>query len=842
MRFLMLLCLLVGYSPLMGQAFNEVTNQMNLYVPIGPALLGSGMSTYDVNDDGLEDLTFATNANGIYLFLNEGGTFGDPIIFENEGEAKAVLWADYDNDGDVDLFISHDGAPNRLLSNDGEENLTDVSLSSGIQDVPVGRSYGAAWCDTDRDGDLDLYVCNYDWFDGPGNWFFVNQGDGTFIEMADENEIQNEIQPSFMPSFSDYNGDMNPDLYVINDKTALNALFMSNGGNSFIDQSETSFTNIEVDAMSNSNVDFDRDGDIDIYISNNATGNKLLQNQGGSTFSEIAAEMEVDIQRFSWGALWFDANNNSYPDLFISTQTPVSNNSNPFFQNNNGSSFTPINAFSPGNFYASFSNSSLDYNGDGAIDIAQANDLASSVSLWQNTSDVGNYIRVELQGIASNRDGIGSWIHVYSGTALLEDFTKCGEGYLSQRSQYHHFGIGEQTEVDSIVVEWPSGWVDTFTDLNVNETHLLVEGSSLQVELPLDQQQWLCENDSIYLEVLGFDNYLWSTGEEESGIWVSEATEISLTVTSQEGFTFTSASYSILEAPELLYETSLQPPTCAGFNDGFIAFYSEAVDQFTWDQDFDSLSPSELGEGTYSLSMTDTIGCAYSFEFTLDDPELLELQLASFDLLCAGDNSGYIEVMSTGGTGEISIDGTIENLNAGEYEIIITDESGCTASATTSILSPEPIEIEFNVTHVIDGNLGSIEPTVSGGTPPFSFQWSNSSDEQNLENISEGTYIIYVTDSNGCLMSDQVSVDAIVGVFERNNSLYIFPNPASDVINLIGVEFGSTSLEIYSLLGELVYSSDHVPHSIDVSSLPPGHYTLLFQDIENRRSFHVIIR
>lgn len=838
----MLLCLLVGYSSLMGQTFNEVTNQMNLYVPVGPSFLGSGMSTYDVNDDGLEDLTFATNANGIYLFLNEGGTYGDPIIYENEGDAKAVLWADYDNDGDVDLFISHDGAPCRLLSNDGEENLVDVSLSSGIQDVAIGRSYGAAWCDADRDGDLDLYVCNYDWFEGPGNWFFVNQGDGTFIEMAEVYEIQNEIQPSFMPSFSDYNGDMNPDLYVINDKTALNALFIFSSDNTFQDQSETSFTNIEVDAMSNSNVDFDRDGDIDIYVSNNSVGNKFLQNQGGNTFSEIAAEMEVDIQRFSWGALWIDANNNGYPDLFVSTQTPVSNNSNPFFQNNNGSSFTPLNVFSPGNFYASYSNSSLDFNGDGALDIAQANDQAGSVSLWQNTSDVGNFIRVELQGVLSNRDGIGSWIHVYSGTTLLEDFTKCGDGYLSQRSQYQHFGIGEQTEADSVVIEWPSGLVDTFTDLDVNETHLLVEGSSRQLELPIDQQEWLCQNDSIYLEVLGFENYLWSTGEEESGIWVSEATEISLTVTTQEGFTLSSASYSILEAPELLYETSFQPPTCAGFNDGLIEFSSEAVDQFIWDQDFDSLSPSELGEGTYNLSMTDTMGCGYSFEFILDDPELLELQLASFDLLCAGDNSGYIEVLSTGGTGDHILEGELENLAQGEYTITVTDELGCSTTESAFIDQPLELEVTFEVTHVIDGQLGAIETTVLGGTPPYDFYWSNSSEDQSPEDLEPGPIQCNIIDANGCQFSEVIIIDEVVGVNELAQTMEVYPNPTSGILQITGIQSANVQVDIFSIVGKSVYSSLLSSTTLDLSHLAPGRYIIHLQDDHHFVSYNLIIR
>lgn len=825
-----------------AQQFVDVSNEMQLYVQVGNALLGAGMSSYDIDSNGFEDLTFATFGNGIFIYLNNDGVFDPPIVIADDGDVKAVIWADYDNDGDADLFVTHDGSVNKLYAHDGNLNFYDVTISSGIQDAGIGRSHGAAWSDINRDGFLDLYVCNYDWDEGAPNWLFLNQGDGTFSEVAEAYGVDNGVLPSFMPSFSDFNKDQNPDLYVINDKTALNALFISNAQGQFNDISASSGTDILADAMSNSITDFDRDGDMDIYISNNYTGNKLLRNDGDNQFTEIAEDLGVELNLFSWGALWVDYNNSGYPDLFISTETPLNVNANPIFENTGGQDFTPINAFMPSNTSPSFSNSHLDYNGDGALDIAQSNDGTNGVYLWENLADVGNWVRIKLEGTVSNKDGVGSWIEVYTSDQTLSDFTKCGEGYMSQRSQYHHFGLNESIAIDSVIVKWPSGLIDSFYDLSILDTHVLLEGSSFELSLAPEQTMWFCENDSLFLSPGDFETYSWSNGAETSSIWVSEPTSVWVSVTTEEGLSLSSPVYSVNQAPEFTFEYIVDQPSCFGYNDGSIEVFSDMIEEISWEGEYAGTVLNNLIAGDYSMSIEDTYGCSFQTLFMLLEPEILEVVLDPSDVLCFGETSGFIEMTSQGGTGEHLVDGELENLAQGEYTITVTDELGCSTTESAFIDQPLELEATFNVTHVIEGELGEIETTVLGGTPPYDFYWSNSSEDQNPEDLEPGPIQCNIIDANGCQFSEVIIIDEVVGVDELAQTMEVYPNPTSGILQITGIQSANVQVEIFSIVGKSVYSSLLTSTTLDLSHLAPGRYIIHLQDDHHFVSYNLIIR
>lgn len=825
-----------------AQQFTDVSNQMQLYVPIGNALLGAGMSTYDIDSNGFEDLTFATNGNGVFIYLNFNGEFSSPIILEDNEDAKAVIWADYDNDGDADLLVTHDGANNTLYNNNGNQIFFDVTESAGLLSEGIGRSHGAAWSDVNKDGFLDLYICNYDWGEGAPNWLFMNQGDGSFIESAQAMSIDNGILPSFMPSFSDFNKDGNPDLYIINDKTALNALYVSDDENTFSDLSAFSGTNILADAMSNSITDFDRDGDMDIYVSNNYLGNKLLRNDGDNQFTEIASEMNIDLNIFSWGALWIDINNSGFPDLFISTETPLNVNANPIFENNNGDSFTSLNTFSPSNTSPSFSNSFLDFNGDGALDIAQSNDGTNGIYLWENNADVGSWVRIKLEGTISNKNGVGSWIEVYTNNQILAEFTKCGEGYMSQRSQFQHFGLGEETAIDSVIVKWPSGIIDTFYELPILETHHLIEGASLELSLNPTETLWLCNNDSIQLDAGNYASYQWSNGATSSSIWVSEPSNISVEVTTIEGYTFSSPTYFVEMAPEIVYESTVTNPSCFDMNDGEIEIISDQIDVINWNNELTGTSLENLAAAVYEMNATDIYGCITTSTFILVDPPMLHLYLSPQHVLCHGENTGHIEITNYGGTGQHEIDGVFENLSQGDYTITITDELGCIASETTTISSPDPLEVEFSVTHVAGQELGEIQTSVIGGTPPYEFFWSNTATEQNLSNLSPGSYQCNIVDANGCQFTEVITVEQIVGILERTNKVLLFPNPTTGVFSIEGLSSNNVQINVFSSLGERVYQATLSQGNIDLSHLPSGYYHIIIQDGDRNLSYQLIIR
>jgi len=830
MRWIYLGVALLCTSTIVAQQFSNVTNENGLSVNIGTSNLGSGMSTYDFNEDGWDDLTFATNGNGIYLFVNNQGEYALLDILPNDGFAKAVLWADYDNDGDPDLFVSNDQSACRLFNNNGSGCLTDVAEAAGIPIFTPAHSYGGAWADFDLDGDLDLYICNYDWFQGSTNWLLVNQGDGTFQELAAEYGVDNQLLPSFMPCFADFNNDLRPDLYVINDKTPPNALFLNDEEEGFVDFSSDSNSNIVADAMSNTIGDYDRDGDLDIYISNNATGNKLLRNEGDSTFLEVASSLGTTIDRFSWGALWLDYNNDRYLDLFVSTQSPQAANSNPLFFNNNGQEFTSVNSFSPSNLTPSFSNSYLDYNNDGAIDLAQVNNGLFGVTLWKNIGPTGNWVKVELEGTISNKDGIGAWIEVYANNEVSRHYTQCGEGYLSQRSQRVHFGLGNAELVDSMIVKWPSGWVDNLYDLNINQLIEVVEGMTFSYALDLEPQLHLCEGDSITLDGGDFDSFLWTNGETSRYVTLSQPQFIAVEVTTADGFTALSQTINIESAPPFEYELYTEPISCNGDSTGTILLFSDAAYSVVWDNDSTSSTLLELTAGTYVASVIDAYACTTMIIADVTEHEEILFNGAIIDVACYGDATGAILTKFSGGFGTIELLTPSENLIAGEHSLYATDEMGCIAQETFVINEPPPLSIDFEITHSIDSNPGSISSSVEGGNPSYSIVWSNAATTFYIVDLQPGIYVLNVTDANGCQQSESAEIEVVssIEVFDTEN-FEVYPNPSDGQFTLSQISFDSAYISIFNATGKTVYAQETNQKTFNLSGCQSGVYTIVLE-------------
>lgn len=830
MRWKLLVVALLCASYCSAQQFIDVSNQNFLTVNIGAPYLGSGLSTYDFNQDGWDDLTFATEGSGIYLYINNQGQFELFDVILNEGNAKTVLWADYDNDDDPDLFVANDGASCRLFNNDGECNLTDVSEAAGLLTEVSGQSYGAAWADIDLDGDLDLYICNYDWAEGSTNWLFINNDDGTFTESAMDYGIDNGQLPSFMPCFADFNNDLLPDLYIINDKTPLNALFIGDEELGFIDFSDFSNTDIQVDAMSNTIGDYDGDGDLDIYVTNNSLGNRLLRNEGDLTFTEQAMNLGVSVNRFCWGAFWLDANNDRFLDLFVCTQTPLQGNSNPFFGNNSGTTFTELNAFSPSNLTPSFANSSLDYNNDGAVDLAQVNNGQFGVSLWMNASVQGNWLKVNLEGTASNKDGVGAWIELYANNHLSRHYTQCGEGFLSQRSQQIHFGLDDATKVDTLIVRWPSGWVDRIYDVNANQLVDVIEGESFTFHLDALPELYFCQGDSVTLDGGDHSFHLWSNGATNRFVTLHEPMMISVEVTSNQGFSAHSQTINVQYAPPFIYELYSEHIQCYGDSSGVIELTSTSVFDVSWLNNSEGPLLSNLPAGTYIATAIDTFDCTTNIEVELTQNEPILFTGKTADATCFGAATGAFFPSVSGGYGNFNFEGDLQNLTAGEYTALATDVLGCEAEYTFTINEPNALMIEFDVTNSIDGAPGLISSSVSGGTSPYSIIWSNSATTFVNANLEPGVYVLNVTDSNGCQLSEDCEVEAITSVYELTSvDVEVFPNPTDGQLFIRNLPSGKANVSVYNAVGECVLMKEISERKLDLSSFNSGIYTAVFE-------------
>ncbi|MCB9204902.1 MAG: VCBS repeat-containing protein [Flavobacteriales bacterium] len=481
----------------LGQStqFSEESALRGLTSVANHSIWGSGVSSYDWNKDGWPDVSLCSNGSAPEFFTNNGdGTFNSVSFgITNTSEMRSMVWADYDNDGDADLFVTRWIGPWSLYRNNGNFSFTDVTNISGLGQFTYNLTMGASWSDIDRDGHLDLHIANYNYNDGVTNKLYLSNGNGGFTDFTAQSGVGNGSCTSFQGVFADF--DMNgwSDLYLVNDRAMCeNALYMNFDG-TFSDYSVSSGSNVAFDAMSNTVGDFDNDGDLDIYLSNQNPGNQLLRNNGDITFTNIAVQSAVTVNQFCWGAVWLDQDLDGWQDLFVATSSVDSANGygyNYFYQNNQNGAFNYTgNSGLEEHFSRSYCAAKADFDNNGSPDLLVSGMEPYLTELWINNSANHRYLKVSLEGTVSNRDGIGSAVRCYSNGQMQLRYTKCGEGHLSQNSQYQIFGLDQATDVDSLTVTWPSGMVDRLYDLATNQTLHVIEGSTSNlVSIPKEQQ------------------------------------------------------------------------------------------------------------------------------------------------------------------------------------------------------------------------------------------------------------------------------------------------------------------------------------------------------------------
>lgn len=450
---------------------------------------GGGISFYDYNNDGWDDITLATENNeNLKIFKNtqDGFFISDTALIPfNNFQQKQVLWVDFDNDGDNDLFITSTTNGNRLYRNDTVE-LVDVTASSGL---PLDNLYtfGASWGDYNNDGFLDVFICNRDLSLQIPNYLFKNKGDGTFVNVSMTSGIGSGSHLSLCAAFFDYNNDGWQDIYVSNDKIqTVNLLYHNNGDGTFAEIGEVSGTNVAIDAMSTTIGDYNNDGWFDIYVTNGPNGNVLFKNNGDGTFTNMAEDSGTTFNSSAWSSVFLDAENDGDLDLYVSSE---SSGINPeympaaFYENLGNNTFTVLNNGSFNNDNReSYSNAIGDIDNDGYPEIVVSNSSNEDLFLWKNlTTTTNNWLKVKLQGVTSNRQGVGSKIEISVNGQEQYRYTLCGEGYLGQNSGSEFFGLSSNLVVDYVKVTWLSGIEDVLYDVPVNQTLNIVEGSTLSV-------------------------------------------------------------------------------------------------------------------------------------------------------------------------------------------------------------------------------------------------------------------------------------------------------------------------------------------------------------------------
>jgi len=297
-----------------------------------------------------------------------------------------------------------------------------------------------------------------------------------------------EGQLSFCSIFFDYDKDGLQDIYVSNDKEEnINRLYKNLGDGVFQDVSESSNAGVDVSAMSTTLGDFNNDGWFDIYITNtpfsqvsSIQGNVLLKNNGDGTFTNVATETGTSFDSVGWGSVFLDADNDGLLDIYVSSSENGNGSliSSAFYHQQDDETFIiPQDIGFNTDLRESYTNAIGDINNDGKPEIVVGNDTDNNF-LWQNnTFNENNWLKVKLEGVVSNKDGIGNTIEINVDGQSQYRYTLAGEGYLSQNSFYEFFGTGLSNLIDYVKVTWTStGATETFNNIEANQSITIKEG------------------------------------------------------------------------------------------------------------------------------------------------------------------------------------------------------------------------------------------------------------------------------------------------------------------------------------------------------------------------------
>jgi hypothetical protein len=455
-----------------------------------------GVSWVDYDGDGDLDL-FVTNGYDVsaaeptgqrnQLYRNDGAdgfvavTTG--ALATSSGFSSANTWGDYDNDGDLDVFITNQQDQNNLLfQNDGSGVFTEV------EDVPQvgdgGHSYAATWVDVDSDGWLDLFVANGGLSHMGKNTLYRGAGDGNF-EKITRGDIVNDEAATCGVAWGDYDNDGDVDLFVANQGFAPpannNALYRNEGEWVFTRVTDTPVANDNMPACAATWVDIDNDLDLDLHVTNMyGAADYLYRNDGAGDLQPVAGSPLTLDAGHSYGANWEDYDNDGDIDALVGNWGAAPS----LYVNDGHGQFTRGHPGDLGaRILAASALASGDFDGDGDVDVIVGNwpnapgpDELNTV--YRNRGGDGHWIRVRLVGTKSNRCGIGArvMLSLQRGEVTLTQMREvtAQAGFRGQSDLAPHFGLGA-ADVASIEVQWPSGKTTSVTDVAIDQIVEVVE-------------------------------------------------------------------------------------------------------------------------------------------------------------------------------------------------------------------------------------------------------------------------------------------------------------------------------------------------------------------------------
>jgi len=855
-----------------------------------------GMAIGDMDNDGHKDLVCGGNSDGTH-FLSIASVGVSTLTDMNNGSlfTQCVNIADINNDGYNDYFACNDVDPSKTWINDQNGGLPYNNYINYATDPvsDMSGNYGSVWIDFDDDGDLDLFIahCRQGVNDpeDPRRWdrLFVNDGNNNYTDQAEEFGLLNKSQ-SWSADFGDIDNDGDLDQVVTTHDGTIE-LFENDGTGHFTDITAGCGMEVSGFFLQSKFVDLDNDGFLDVMIAGGSGSAHVYMNDADNTFTEIANTFPSNKSMHSFAT--GDLNNDGFQDVFANY-------------------------------------------GGGYID----SDASYPDRLWLNNTNANHWFTVQLRGVQSNRDAIGARVTITGpwGTQIRE--VRAGESYGIVTSFACNFGIGNATTIPTMTINWPSGLVETFTDLAVDQTIVVIEDLCISptVAIATSGAPIICGNgDSVTLTADAGFNYTWSNAETTQSITVSQPGNYTVTVDDGTGCTGT-ASIFVQQSPDETPSVAVVGETefCEG---GSVELTSSSASGYTWTGGATTQTISVTEAGSYAVTIDGTCGAFTSDAISvsvLDAPDAPSGTGASIaigntaQISAVGDNITWYDqaaggaVVGTGNSydtpvlntttsywassstqygGGQAFGGRVDNSTTGAYHtnadnyqvfsafedftlvsvkvyasgagnrtIALTNYNTGATLATGSFSVPDGesrVDLNFAVPaggpyglRVVGGNP-QLWRDALGSNPTYPYAWGTvgeiTSSSVGGANATAYYYFFYdwEVSSEGVTcegpLTEVVVFVGTVGLDENdaNGLVQVFPNPAHDNITMaFGDVKGKVTVEIMDVTGRLVRSinvadaQQNGRMNMDLSDLSRGEYVIRVQHAEGNSVHQIVLQ
>jgi hypothetical protein len=537
----------------------------------------------DMDQDGLDDIVRVTSA-GIYIdYQNANGSFTP--FFQSMSIVNLPSWsicaADIDGNGHTDLVLGAGNALSFVYASDDGSSFTEDAFPEYI------FTQRTTFCDIDNDGNLDSFCCHDVDLSHPyRNVNGVLELDFSLINTLDAGG-------NYAAIWCDYDNDWDSDLYItkcrggapVGDPQRINLLYRNDGDGVFTSVGPEANMDDGDQSWATVFEDFDNDGDFDSFTVNHAWANRLMENNGDGTFTDIIEGSGINASDLgAWNCDAGDFDNNGFVDIFSEMSTEM-------YWNNGDGTFT-------GQSLAFNSGGIGDFNNDGFLDVVTGN------TIYQNQTNANNWVKFNLEGLMSNKSAVGARVEIYGSWGIQIREVRAGESFDPASSLITHFGLGTADAITSVVVKWPSGMVTTIENPAINTTHDILEVGCLldPISVIVDGNTEICEGQSVTLTAPAGASYSWNNGATTQTIEASNNANYSVIVFDEAGCAAISNDVSITVITEETPVISALGETffCQG---GSVVLSSTVGASYNWSNGQSAQSIEVTESGTYAVNI-----------------------------------------------------------------------------------------------------------------------------------------------------------------------------------------------------------------------------------------------